>query len=312
VCALSQLGLSVSSLTVALMTAMIFGAGTDYAVFLIGRYHDYLRSGMNSDRAVQQAVSSIGKVIGASAATVAVTFLCMVFTRLPAFTSVGPALAVSIRIAFFAAITLLPAMLVLAGRFGWAKPRPALTGRLWQRSAVQIVRRPKTHLLISLAVLIPLAGCAALLDPTYNDRQQLAESAESNVGFSAMESHFSTSTLLPQYIYLRSPHDLRTPQGLADLDQMARRVAELPNIAAVRGITRPTGQPLEETKLSAQVGEVGANLHNIATQISDKTTGLDVLASGADQLAASLAEVRDQIHSADRGQPVMRPSAYTY
>ena len=120
---LVQLGLGVSALTIALMTAMIFGAGTDYAVFLISRYHEYIRSGMDSDLAVQKALGSIGEVIAGSAATVAVTFLGMVFTRLPAFTSIGPALAVSIGIAFLAAVTLLPAILVLAGRRGWVTPR---------------------------------------------------------------------------------------------------------------------------------------------------------------------------------------------
>jgi len=298
VSALTELGLGVSAMTIALMTAMIVGAGTDYAVFLISRYHEYIRSGSDSDEAVQQALSSIGKVIAASAATVAITFCGMVFTRLPAFTSVGPALAVSIGIAFLAAVTLLPAILVLAGRRGWVTPRRALTGRLWQRSAVQIVRRPKAHLLISLSVLIALAGCAAFLRPTFNDRLQLPQSAQSNIGFSAMENHFSTSTLLPQYIYVRAPHDLRTSRSLADLDQMAQRVSQLPNIAAVRGITRPTGQPLDQTKLSFQAGAVGTNLANVSTQISDRSTDLNALTSGADQLAASLAEVRDQVRSA--------------
>jgi putative drug exporter of the RND superfamily len=295
---LAQLGLGVSSMTIALMTAMIVGAGTDYAVFLISRYHEYIRSGTDSDLAVRKALSSIGEVIAASAATVAVTFLGMVFTRLPAFTSIGPALAVSIGIAFLAAITLLPAILVLAGRRGWVTPRSALTGRLWQLSAVRIIRRPKAHLLVSLSVLIALAGCAAFLRPTFNDRLQLPQSAASNVGFSWMADHFSTSTLLPQYIYVHSPHDLRTSRALADLDQMAQRVSQLPNIAAVRGITRPTGQPLDQTKLSFQSGAVGTNLENASTQISDRTNDLNALTSGADQLAASLAQVRDQIRSA--------------
>ena len=166
---LAQLGLGVSALTIALMTAMIFGAGTDYAVFLISRYHEYIRSGIDSDLAVQKALSSIGEVIAGSAATVAVTFLGMVFTRLPAFTSIGPALAVSIGIAFLAAVTLLPAILVLAGRRGWVTPRPALTGRLWQRSAVQLVRRPKAHLLVSLSVLIG-AGRLRGLPPAHLQR----------------------------------------------------------------------------------------------------------------------------------------------
>lgn len=299
VSALTQLGLGVSALTVVMMTAVIAGAGTDYAVFLISRYHEHLRSGMDSDLAVRTALNSIGKVIAASAATVAVTFFSMVFTRLPAFTCVGPALAVSIAVSFGAAVTLLPAVLVLAGRRGWVAPRRPLTDRVWRRSAVRIVRRPKAHLLVSLSILIALAGCAALLHPTFDDRTQLPASAESNLGFSAMERHFGASALLPQYVYVHSPHDLRNPQALADLEQMAQRVAALPDIAAVRGITRPAGKPLTQAALSFQAGEVGDRLQAVSTQITDRNTDLDALTSGADELARNLAQVRDQVTGAE-------------
>jgi putative drug exporter of the RND superfamily len=305
VSALTQLGLNVSALTTVLMTAMIVGAGTDYAVFLISRYHEYIRSGVESDVAVQRALSSIGKVIGASAATVAVTFLGMIFTRLPAFTSVGPALAVSIAVAFFAAITLLPAILVLAGRRGWIAPRGPLTSRLWQRSAINIVRRPKAHLVVSLTVLIALGACALFMHPTYDDRMQLPGSAESNVGYSAMAAHFSTSALLPEYIYIQSPHDLRNPKALADMEQMAQRVSQLPNVATVRGVTRPTGQPLDQTKVSYQAGQVGSKLEDASSQISTRTSDLDALSGGAHQLAGSLANVRDQINGAGRSMTAM-------
>jgi putative drug exporter of the RND superfamily len=305
VSALTHVGLSISALTTVLMTAMIVGAGTDYAVFLISRYHEYLRSGMESDVAVQKALSSIGKVIAASAATVAVTFLGMLFTKLPAFTSVGPALAVSIAMAFFAAITLLPAILVLAGRRGWIAPRKALTDRFWQRSAVNIVRRPKAHLAVSLAILLALGACALLIHPTYNDRNQLPVSAESNLGYDAMAAHFSTSALLPEYIYIHSPNDLRTPQALADMEQMAQRVSQLPNVVTVRGVTRPSGQPLDQAKMSYQAGQVGSNLENASTQISSRTNDLDALSNGARQLADSLAKVRDQVNGASQSMTAM-------
>jgi RND superfamily putative drug exporter len=297
VSALTQVGLHVTAMTVVLMTAMIVGAGTDYAVFLISRYHEYLRSGTESDEAVAKAMTSIGKVIAGSAATVAITFLGMIFTRLPAFTSVGPALAISISIAFFAAITLLPAVLVLAGRRGWIAPRAPLTSRLWQRSAVNLVRRPKSHLVVSLAVLVGLGACAVMMHPTFNDRMQLPASAESNQGFSEMAAHFSTSALLPEYIYIQSPHDLRNPQSLADMEQLAQRVAQLPNIAAVRGITRPAGQPLDQTKISYQAGQVGTKLADASSQISSRTSDLDALSAGANKLADTLGSIRDQIRS---------------
>ena len=82
VAGLAQLGLGISQQTVVFMSAMMIGAGVDYAVFLISRYHEYLRQGLDSDQAVARALSAIGKVIAASAATVAVTFLGMGFTTL--------------------------------------------------------------------------------------------------------------------------------------------------------------------------------------------------------------------------------------
>ncbi|MBV9321653.1 MAG: RND family transporter, partial [Mycobacterium sp.] len=297
----AELGLGISSQTLVFMSAIMFGAGTDYAVFLISRYHDYVRRGAGSDQAVKRALTSIGKVIAASAATVAVTFLAMIFTRLPVFSTVGPALAIAIGVAFLAAVTLLPAILVLAGRRGWIKPRRDLTNRLWRRSGVRIVRRPITHLMASLIVLIILAGCAGLARYNYDDRKTLPASVESAVGYEALARHFPVNTLIPQYLFVQSPHDLRTPKALADLEEMARRVSQLPGIETVRGITRPTGESLEQAKTTYQAGEVGNKLNDASQQIKTHTDDLNKLTSGADQLANALGDVRNQVGQAVAG-----------
>ena len=70
----SQLtGSGVSNQSIVFLSAIMAGAGTDYAVFLISRYHDYRRSGADFDQAVKKAMTSIGKVITASASTVGIT-----------------------------------------------------------------------------------------------------------------------------------------------------------------------------------------------------------------------------------------------
>ena len=79
---------------------MIAGAGTDYAVFLISRYHDYLRQGADFDDAVRRALISIGKVITASAATVGITFLGISFAKMGVFSTVGVACAIGVGVAF--------------------------------------------------------------------------------------------------------------------------------------------------------------------------------------------------------------------
>ncbi|MGC1739451.1 MMPL family transporter, partial [Mycobacterium sp.] len=292
---LAELGLGVSSQTMVFMSAIMFGSGIDYAVFLISRYHDYVRRGADSDQAVKQGLTSIGKVIAASAATVAVTFLAMFFTKLPVFSTVGPALAIAIAVAFLAAITLLPAILVLAGRRGWIKPRRELTTRFWRRSGIRIVRRPKTHLVASVIVLIILASCAGLARFNYDDRKSLPASVESALGYEAMARHFPLDSIIPEYLFVHSPHDLRNPKALADLEQMAQRVSQLPGVAMVRGITRPMGESLEQARLAYQAGEVGSKLNDASKQINGHGEDLNKLTSGADQMANALGDVRSQV-----------------
>jgi RND superfamily putative drug exporter len=298
VAGLAELGLGISNQTIVFLSGMMSGAGTDYAVFLISRYHDYLRLGADSDQAVKSALTSIGKVIAASAATVAVTFLGMVFASLGVFSSVGVALAVAIGVAFLAAVTLLPAILVLAGRRGWIKPNKDFTTGFWRRSGMRIVRRPKVHLFASLMVLIILASCASLARYNYDDRKTLPGTVESGVGYTALDRHFPINTTIPQYLLIQSPHDLRTPKALADLEQMAQRISQLPGIAMVRGITRPTGQSPEEARATFQAGMVGDKLHEASGVISDHTGDLNTLTKGANQLADSLGDVRGQMMQA--------------
>jgi RND superfamily putative drug exporter len=295
---LAELGLPVNMQTIVLMMAVMIGAGTDYAVFLISRYHDYVRHGDHSDVAVKKALMSIGKVIAASAATVAVTFLAMIFTKLEVFSSVGPAISVSVVVSLLSAVTLLPAMLVLTGRRGWIKPGRDLTTRFWRRTGTRIVRKPRIHLAASLLVLITLAACTSLVKFNYDDLKTMPASVGSSKGYEAMNRHFPMNMMTPMVLFVKSPRDLRTPSALADLEQMAARVGQLPDITLVRGLTRPNGDPLEQTKVSYQAGEVGNKLDEASDQIANHGGDLDKLVNGANQLADALAGVRDQVNSA--------------
>jgi RND superfamily putative drug exporter len=294
-------GMALSNQTIVFLSAMIAGAGTDYAVFLISRYHDYIRLGDDSDRAVKRALASVGKVIAASAGTVGITFLGMGFTKLGLFSTVGPALAIGIGVALLAAVTLLPAILLVAAPRGWVAPRSQPTAAFWRRLGVRVVRRPATYLAASLAVLIALAACTTLARFNYDDRKQLSGSVESSVGYAALERHFPVNQTIPEYLFIQSPHDLRTPHGLADLEQMAQRVSQIPGIAMVRGVTRPTGQSLEAARATYQAGQIGQQLAAGADSIGGRTGDLNRLSSGADLLADKLGDVRTQVSQAIGG-----------
>ncbi|MDT5337017.1 MAG: putative drug exporter of the superfamily [Mycobacterium sp.] len=288
-------GSGVSNQSIIFLSAILAGAGTDYAVFLISRYHDYLRSGVDFDQAVKGAMISIGKVITASATTVGITFLLLGFAKMGVFKTVGVSSAIGIAVAFLAGVTLLPAILVLAGPRGWVKPRRELTTRFWRRSGIRIVRRPVAHLVTSLLVLGLLASCAIFAHYNYDDRKTVAASAPSSIGYAALERHFPISQSIPEYVLIQSPRDLRTPQALADLEQLASRIAQLPNVGLVSGITRPLGNVPPEFRATYQAGLVGSRLADGSTQIDQRGGDLNKLAAGANTLANNLGDVRAQV-----------------
>lgn len=290
-------GSGVSNQSIVFLSAIMAGAGTDYAVFLISRYHDYLRAGDGYDHAIKAAMFSIGKVITASAATVGVTFLLLSFAKMGVFKTVGVSSAIGIGVAFLAGVTLLPAILALAGPRGWVKPRRELTARFWRRSGIRIVRRPVPHLVASLLVLALLAGIGLFARYNYDDRKVVSPSASSSIGYTALERHFPIAQSIPEYIFIQSPRDLRNPRALADLEQLASRVAQLPGVGMVSGITRPLGEVPPEFRATFQAGIVGDRLQDGSHQIGERSGDLNRLTDGADTLADSLADVRSQINT---------------
>lgn len=296
VAGLGLLGLGLAPQTIVLITGMMLGAGVDYAVFFFSRYQEHLRQGMKSDDAIMKAMVTIGEVIAGSAGTVALTFLGLSFATLAVFSTVGPALAATITVGFLGSITLLPAFITLAGRRGWVNPRKDITGRLWRSMGVSIVRRPKLNLGVSLVVLLSLAACSLLVDFNYDDRKNLPSDSLSNQSYDTMNEHFPVSTSIQQFIVIHNPNeDLRSPRALADMEQMANRVSQLDDIAAIRGITRPNGEMLSEARATQQAGEVGSKLGEATDLIDENDSRLTQLSEGAHTLADALDQIRDQV-----------------
>ncbi len=235
---LGQRGLAVSDQAVALMTATVCGAGAGYAAVLVSRYQDHVRLGNDSDQAVIKALTSVGTVISLSAVTVAAAFLGMTFTSSAVFNTVGPAAAIAIGVAFIAAVTLLPAMLAVAGSRGWIAPRQDVTAAFWRRWGMRIVRRPRLYLLAGLTLLIILAIGARPLRESYDDRTTLPDSAPSSAGYAALQSHFPVGSTIGEHLVVQTPDDLRTTEGRAALQRMAQRLSRMPDIALLDNATQ--------------------------------------------------------------------------
>lgn len=294
---LGESGMPVSQFTVAFMTVILLGAGTDYTVFLISRYHEQRRAHVPADQAVIHATASIGRVILASAATVALAFFAMVFARLSVFAGLGPACAVAVLVGFLATVTLLPPVLALAARRGIGEPKSDRTRRYWNSVAVAVVRRPVPLLAVSLVILLALSAVATTMKISYDDRKGQPATTASNQGYQLLDRHFPKDVVITEFLVVENPDDMRTSKGLADLDEMASRVAQVPGVTKVVGITRPTGTRLEQAQLSWQNRQIGDKMADAVADGDARKGDLAQLTDGADQLAGGLAQLDAALHA---------------
>ncbi|WP_062908403.1 MMPL/RND family transporter, partial [Mycobacterium avium] len=296
--ALGESGMPVSQFTIAFMTAILLGAGTDYSVFLISRYHEQRRQMISADLAVINATATIGRVIMASAATVAFAFLSLVFAKLSVFSALGPACAIAVFVGVAATVTLFPPVLALAAKHGIGEPKADRTRRYWNWIAVAVVRRPAPLLAASLALVLGLAAVALTMHISYDDRQGQPATTTSNEGYRLLDRHFRKDIVITQFMVVESPTDMRTSKGLADLDEMASRVSQLPGVTKVSGVTRPTGARLDQAQLSWQNGQIGNKMAGAVAKGDAHKDDLAKLTSGADQLAGGLAQLDTTLRTA--------------
>jgi RND superfamily putative drug exporter len=284
---------AVSTFSGSFLTAIVLGAGTDYAVFLVARYHEQRRLGAEPARAAAVAASRIGGVIAGSAVTVVLATLCMALADLGFFNTTGPAVAVSIAVNLVLSLTLVPALLALAGRRGWAEPRESRAAGVWERIAGGVVAHPVRMLTVSLVPLALLAAVVPWTDLSYDIRDPLPEEAESNRGYALLARHFPVNEVLPDYVLIQADHDLRNTKDLALIERASAAAAQHEGVALVRTITRPLGEPITEASLAHQSGVVGDQLGVARAKVAEGAGGAERLAEGAGQLDDGVTRLAD-------------------
>jgi putative drug exporter of the RND superfamily len=241
--------LTVNGQSQSILGILVIGAGTDYALLLVARYREELRRHEDRHEAMAFALHRAAPAILASAATVVVGMLCLSFADLNSTAGLGPVLAVGVAVTFVVMVTLLPALLVICGRWiFWPKrphfdsPEPTSTG-MWAKVGEAIRPRPRA-VWVTTAIILGIACLGMLkLDPS---------------GLSTEESYTKKFDSIKGQITL-------VEHGLSDTSNTVQVVAnndELPAVqdavATVDGLGEPT-QPVDIGKgrsyFEATVGE---------------------------------------------------------
>ncbi len=156
---LAKAGFVINGMTVGILTVLVFGAGTDYALLLLARYREELHRHERTSEAMAVALRRSAPAILASGLTVVLALICLLLARLNDIAALGPACAGGILCALAAQLVVLPALLLVLGRrvFWPFIPRPsaeyAAGGGLWERIAASIPGHRRAIWVVVTAVL---------------------------------------------------------------------------------------------------------------------------------------------------------------
>ena len=189
-------GLLVNGQSAGILTVLVFGASTDYALLLVARYREELRRHHDRHEAMAVALHRAGPAIFASAGTVIVGMLCLMTAETNSTQGLGPVAAIGVGVGLLSMLTLLPALLVICGRWVFWPRRPTegsaeptATG-VWARVGNRIAVRPRTVWSVTAAVLaIAALGIFQLHASGLQTKDQFTTTVDSVVGEQVIEAH---------------------------------------------------------------------------------------------------------------------------
>ncbi|WDZ84718.1 MMPL family transporter [Micromonospora cathayae] len=224
-----------------ILTVLVFGAGTDYALLLIARYREELHRHDRPPAAMRAAWRGAAPAIVASGGTTIASLLCLLLSSLNSNRALGPVAAIGIAATLLVMLTFLPALLVLGGRWAfWPRvphpdrADPQTEHRLWTRIADFVARRARPVWLVTAVALAVLAlGLTQLGATTLGQSDLFTTRTDSVAGQEVIARHYPGGTGSPATIFTRQ----QTAQQVAEV---ARGV---PGVAAVRPVTGDTAGP---------------------------------------------------------------------
>ncbi|WP_019869076.1 MMPL family transporter [Salinispora oceanensis] len=222
-----------------ILTVLVFGAGTDYALLLVARYREELHQHDKPAAAMLAAWRGAAPAIAASAGTTIASLLCLLLSSLSSNQALGPVAAIGIGATLLVMLTLLPALLVLGGRrvFWPRQPRldhaePQTEHGIWGRVAGFVARRSRPVWLVTALALAALSfGLTQLGATTLGESDLFTEQTDSVAGQEAIARHYPAGTGSPAVIFTRQQ----------TAEQVAAVAQETPGVVAVRPVTGRPG-----------------------------------------------------------------------
>ncbi|GAB2955387.1 MMPL family transporter [Micromonospora polyrhachis] len=220
-----------------ILTVLVFGAGTDYALLLIARYREELRNHPDPAEAMLVAWRGAAPAIIASGTTVIAGLLCLLLSGLESNQAMGPVSAVGIGATLVVMLTFLPALLLIGGRWAFWPRRPQFdsaeaAGGMWHRIAGFVARRARTVWLVTSLALAALAiGLTQFSTNTLSQVDLFTSRTDAVAGQETINRHYPGGLGDPVLVFTRAEA----------ADRTAERIRGVAGIAEVQPVTPQTG-----------------------------------------------------------------------
>ena len=290
---LAILGMSWDESTVGILSVLVFGAGTDYALLLISRYRDELRVVDDRYEAMRRAVGRTAEAVLASAVTVILGLLTLLLSLIPTTRGLGMACAVGVAVAAFAALVVLPTVLVLFDRwvFWPLVPRvgqPTLVDAprsLWRRIGTAVAGHPGAFIVVTSLLLGAMALGATRIETGLSQSDQFLDTPKAISASERLAESFPAGASDPTVVLTR-----------ADAQAVAATAAGVPGVARA---TPSDGEArisrvevvLEGEPGGAETRDTVAALRNALATYDDTWVG----GSEAQAIDATEAAARDRL-----------------
>lgn len=224
---LNALGMTFDASTTGILSVLVFGAGTDYALLLISRYRDELRRYEDRREAMAVAWRRTAETVTSSAATVFVGLLSIVLSAFPATRGLGLACAIGVVVAATFVMVALPAAMVCFGRWIFWPRIPRVAGEgvaakvsMWRRVGDAVAKRPAVYAAATLVLLALAAAPIMGVRTGLSQSDQFIKKPEAIAASERIAKSFSAGSVDPTRVYTKaSVADVTTAiKGLGSVD----------------------------------------------------------------------------------------------
>lgn len=264
--------LALSPLSVALGVVLTICTALDFTLVITRNYHRLRRSGTDHHRALADAYAALLRHVAIAAPVLIAMLSAALFLHTPLLREITVPSAIGMAIALLAVVTLVP------GLISHSSHSPAWTDS-WAAGDLMPPNRGRLYIAVATVCALVIGATAISV---HNSRPDMP----------AEGGPFALSQLMPDVVTIDSDRDLRTPNGLASINAISRKLQALPGVVRVQSAGTPAGMPWNQATFAYQAGHLGSRAQQLLTSAAAQFGPVKSLSVALDNLSRSIDRAR--------------------